>query len=278
MSLAAANKTRSVREGSYRRFYYTIEFGGNYDGNGELLSPGFLGISEIVDVIPAPLVKDDFSQALSLSWDAAAGRLHAYSISGGPGTGLTQAGEAVIADEESRSSTTSGLLATPDRISGVTIPTDGLVYVYYLAQWKEDLAGTARVGIFLNDTQVQTHDLLTGVVGNALEACAAPAPGDYDVLITDGQQGLTSLGVAGGAASFPTTGYVAGGHMVGIHANAGVYDVSIRFRVNDPLATVTVRQRRLAAYVNNESLATGEVSNGTDLSDYITRVEVVGTP
>lgn len=152
-----------------------------------------------------------------------------------------------------------GLLATPDRVSGITLPTDGLIFVAFQAQWGV-MASTVfagdeymEVGAFLGATQITRH---TG-------AAATPSPMTAQLPILNGESkwnalastpsGFATINPARTPGNTPnvtgdvTTGQAIGAEMGGgffaVFAAAGTYDVSIRFRTYN--AEGYVRNRKL---------------------------------
>lgn len=77
-------------------------------------------------------------------------------------TGDVRRGKSIIATEESRTNTSYGLLATPDRVQSVVLPTDGLLRVTFSALWKEASLGAARAAIFVGGSQLKV-DAAEGV-------------------------------------------------------------------------------------------------------------------
>jgi len=158
-----------------------------------------------------------------------------------------RSGKSIIATSESLSSTSYGLMATPDRVQNVVLPTDGLILVAYHALWRQSTQGSALAALFLGSNQV---------VGST----ASISPGDVSVdhTLASCGVGLTSSTQTGGVAStVVTTGQVVGSTQVGtpnnymggaclVFAAAGTYDVSVRFAVDiGSGGIVTARSRKL---------------------------------
>lgn len=180
-------------------------------------------------------------------------------------------GKSIIATSEARTNTAYGLMTTPDRVSGITLPTDGLIAVAYKATWQESVSAAGFAAIFLGANQLQA---LTSAGGNGLQ-CARTAAGapNIDRILTSSAVGLVTAGqAAGNAAADVTTGQVAGligdtvgvtygigsfgvrsgddglgaGGVVYIEAAAGTYDVSVQFKSTS--GSVTVKNRRLRVW------------------------------
>lgn len=173
-------------------------------------------------------------------------------------------GKSVIPTEESRSNTAYGLLTTPDRVSGVVMPTDGLILVAYQALWKESVSGTARAAVFLGSNQVKVR---RGAAVNNTEAfTSSAATANVYRALASAPHGLTSDTSNTGAAAEVTTGMLVGfygqdgadasgqggavsaqgyanGPFMALWAAAGTYDVSVQFKASS--GSVTVKDRRL---------------------------------
>jgi hypothetical protein len=88
---------------------------------------------------------------------------------------LGSAGKSIIATSEARTNTAYGLLTTPDRVTGVVLPTSGLIAVAYQATWQESVATAGRAAVFLASTQLKRNVAGSGpVVQEAFGASAAP--------------------------------------------------------------------------------------------------------
>src|SRR4051812_48257416 len=71
------------------------------------------------------------------------------------GTGVVRRGKSIIATEESRSNTSYGTLTTPDQVSNVVVPVNGLLFVAFTALWKESVLKAGRAAIFIGANQLQ---------------------------------------------------------------------------------------------------------------------------
>lgn len=165
----------------------------------------------------------------------------------------TRRGKSIIATEEARTNTAFGMLATPDRVQNIVLPTDGLIFVAYQALWKESVNDTATAAIFLDAVQLRS----------AVIAQAAPVVTDSEArpdtsanvytALSSGPLGLVgSAGATGtGTGSHVTTGQAVGysnsvgfqGGVCAIFAAADTYDVSVQFKSTS--GTVTVKERKL---------------------------------
>ncbi|WP_028058384.1 hypothetical protein [Candidatus Solirubrobacter pratensis] len=173
--------------------------------------------------------------------------------------GITQGttvrrGKSMISAEESV--TTGGigfqLMPTPDRVTSVSLPTDGLISVAFQAMWKAVTPANAMAALFLNSTQVQV--VLDTATNPASAAANMPTGANlYRALATSGfglHSSANSSGAYTGDATTgqiigvsPANGTLAGSGVCHIFAAAGTYDVSVRYATGpDP---VTAKNRKL---------------------------------
>lgn len=158
-------------------------------------------------------------------------------------------GKSIIATEESRTNTAYGTLTTPDQVSGVVMPTDGLIFVTYRALWKNSVASAASAAIFLGANRVAAAESAGAPTYGNTGATGGASVGVYSGLVTAGA-GLVG-GASGTGDANVTTGQFVGvpvgtavdGGATVIFAAAGTYDVSVRFLATS--GTVTVKDRRL---------------------------------
>lgn len=157
-------------------------------------------------------------------------------------------GKSIIPGTETTTATSYavGNLATPDRVSGIVLPTDGLIVVAYQAIWQNTVASNARAAIFIGANQVKKGD---GAGAAAVQEVNGPAETNDDgILFTASGAGLSSGGGAG-AATEVTTGQLVGGTgtfggPAYTFAAAGTYDVSVQFK-NNAAGTTSVKARHL---------------------------------
>lgn len=166
------------------------------------------------------------------------------------GPRVVSGGAVNIATSEATTSTSYTTLTTPDAVTAV-LPTNGLIAVWYQAIWKNDSANNGRVAVFLNANQCK---IALGTGAPVVQEGTGPTEVNDDAaLATNGINFTTSGGV--GAATEVTTGQIvgtsgnAGSGAIYIFADAGTYDVSIKFK-NNAAGTLTVKNRHLwvAAY------------------------------
>ena len=182
------------------------------------------------------------------------------------------AGATNIATSESRTNTAYGTLATPDQVTGLVVPANGLILVLYQATWRESVNGAANAALFINSNQLQTAQAGLGAP-YATSASIGTGAGGEDVVLSSVSYGLgsfnnaavfnstytgdvtTGQSVGGGAFGFtastgggsPTTQLVLGGPCYIFGLAAGTYTVSVRFKASS--GSVTAKNRRLWAAV-----------------------------
>lgn len=187
------------------------------------------------------------------------------------GTGVR--GAVNIAASQSTSSTSYVTLATPDQVSGIVMPTNGLIAVWYQATWQESVAGAARAAIFIGSNQLAIPELgATGPVSQAAATGASSNVNQNNPLVSS-PGGLVS-GQASGYTGDLSTGQVVGAFGTGtggdalavetnggvslmtvasavtfaagpcyISAAAGTYAVGVRFKASS--GSVTASNRKL---------------------------------
>ena len=157
----------------------------------------------------------------------------------------TRRGRSIIATEEARTDTAYGLMATPDRVSGIVMPASGLIFVGYQALWKESAgSNAARAAVFLGSNQLRSRDG-TGAVA-VQETSHGSSSANVYLPLGSHPGGLASGGGNISVASDVTTGQIVGeGNrgLIAIHAAAGTYDVSVQFKASS--GSVTAKERKL---------------------------------
>jgi hypothetical protein len=171
----------------------------------------------------------------------------------------TRRGAVAISTAETTASGVYTTLTTPDQVTGVALPNNGLLFIAYQATWQESIAGSARAAIFLgsNQLKIANDDVAapavqeTGLNAGGATAVAKPLrtcdsglisrPGTsvpYTGDVTTGQ-------VIGGLA--PTDGVptALGGYsgVCAVFAAAGSYNVSVQYKAST--GSVTVSNRKL---------------------------------
>lgn len=154
-----------------------------------------------------------------------------------------RSGTTVVTAAQATSSTSFTTLTTADQVQNVVLPTNGLLYVTYAAQWLGD--GNSQAALFIGATQANGYTAASGVV--TTQAVAHPGGGSpkYQSLHTDaGVAGLATTGFSGDAGTRATTGFVLNAQPALLTAVAGTYTISVRFR-NTGGSSMTVRDRLL---------------------------------
>lgn len=176
-------------------------------------------------------------------------------------TGVVRRGKSIIATVETVTAEAYTLAPTPDRVSGIELPTDGLLLIGYKALWKANSATNASAAsIFLGGNQIRrVVDLQAAPI-----PCEAASPGTlYTDLFTSGgglfsspnnsnpptdRSEVTTGQVLGGpvavSAGASTAMVPLGGLMV-VYAAAGTYDVSVQFKKDPTQTGITVKSRKL---------------------------------
>jgi len=211
------------------------------------------------------------SIVLSSVWVPAAatsitsGDLNDLRVFARTGTG-GQTGHTNIATSQSTSSTSYTTLATPDQVSGIVMPTNGLIAVWYQAAWTESVSNTGRAALFLGGNQ-QKIAMFGGPVTVAASTGGALTVGDFAPLVSCGS-GLVTLGGGSSYSGDVTTGQAVGelvqvgsggftqelagtntpvismgGGPCYIFAAAGTYTVSVQFKASS--GNVTAQNRKL---------------------------------
>lgn len=165
----------------------------------------------------------------------------------------TGRGKAIIATSEARTNTAYGTLTTPDQVTGIVLPTDGLIAIAYQALWQESVNGAASAAIFVGANQLKIQEFSAPAVqaANVVADAALWAP------LSSMPSGLGGAGGTIGApgwSSDVTTGQLVGsttatpgnlpsGGPCFIFAAAGTYTISVQFKSTS--GSVTVKERKL---------------------------------
>lgn len=182
-------------------------------------------------------------------------------------------GKSIIATTESRTNTAYGTLATPDQVTGIVLPTDGLIFVMYQATWQASVSSAARAAIFIGSNQLKVQQINSGPVVQAAVGPGttgldtqlasfpfglAAGPGSTASDVTTGQVCGVAPFVSGsafgaqyeiGSTQFDTasgTAYASGAPVGGpctVFAAAGTYTISVQFKSTS--GSVTAKNRKL---------------------------------
>jgi hypothetical protein len=168
-------------------------------------------------------------------------------------SGQTVKGATIIATSQNTGSASYTTLTTPDQVTGIVLPSPGLLTVAYQATWQESVSGAGRAAIFIGANQLRTAQANSSAVQ---EATIGGTAGLAVPLFTTGF-GMSSPGTNAGYSGDVTTGQIigsttgAGGGPVTVFAAAGTYTISVQFKASS--GSVTVSNRRL--YVLSLSFA-----------------------
>lgn len=157
--------------------------------------------------------------------------------------GIIAAKKSIIATEESRSSTSYGYLTTEDKVTGIVLPTDGLIVVAYQALWKA-LSNDGKAALFLDSDQLKQQAASAPVVQEALMGGSnndtyRPLSSSSDGLVAGTDNTASGSDVATGQL----VRSLAGGVMH-IFAAAGTYDIGVQFKTTGG-TSVTAKERKL---------------------------------
>lgn len=165
---------------------------------------------------------------------------------------VRSAGKSNIATEESRSNSSYGYLTTEDKVSGIVLPTDGLIVVAFQAMWKQSVSAAGAAALFIGANEAKI-----AVDTEAAPGTTAASPGTstntYKALVSSPDAILSGGGDATAYTGDVTTGQVLGvangssglnkGGLVHIFAAAGTYEVGVKFKASS--GSVTVKERKL---------------------------------
>lgn len=168
-------------------------------------------------------------------------------------TGSIRRGKSIIATEESRTNTAYGLLTTPDRVQNIVLPTDGLIFVLFQANWKSSSASAGQAAIFIGSNQLQYADGASTTplsqsanTDSTADSYRQLGTVSYGMKTTAGSQAYTgdvTTGMVAGGGFNPSSAPTRGGGPVAIQAAAGTYDISLQFKATT--GSVTVKERKL---------------------------------
>lgn len=132
-----------------------------------------------------------------------------------------------VSTEQSRESTSFGTLSTADEITGVVVPTGGLLTVTYTAQVKSSVSGAGRIAVYVGS--------------NAMGSESTTFETSFARVYTE-PGGLNK----GAGTATVTTGRALGSLQIGELA-AGTYAVSVQYKATS--GSVTAKERVLRVKV-----------------------------
>jgi len=181
-----------------------------------------------------------------------------YLMSLGGGSGVS-----VVTAVETRSSSTLGVLGTPDRVSAISHPTGGIMRIGFSAMYKltPGIAASTHRGaaaIFIGGTQLGERRQQQNVgVQQAVLADQTTVTHGFWTPIGTAPYGLVAdmtSSSAGDTASVATgeviggyrteAGLLSGGGHMDVWAPAGIYDIEVRYSSTDANA-IQFKDRRL---------------------------------
>lgn len=159
---------------------------------------------------------------------------------------------AIIATEQSRTNAAYGLLATPDKVEGLVVPTKALLCIAYSASVKQSLTGSnGRLAFFIGANQLKRDNGSGAPV--VVETEAQKENSFRHVSSTGYGLNIGTFGTAypgdvetGQVVSFSNAGETDGGVCV-VFVKAGTYDISVQFKAE--FGSITAKERRLYAWV-----------------------------
>jgi len=197
-------------------------------------------------------------------------------MAGGPSAGMPIGGGSTnISTSQSTSSTSYTTLSTADQVTGLVVPTNGLIAVWYQATWSESVAGAARAAIFIGSNQLKTPAVQFNASVTQAAATDASSNAGANIPLASCPAGLISSNASSGTYSGDvTTGQAQGAFnsyftmelngSVGTpdafgsampfggpcyidNLPAGTYTISVEFKASS--GSVTAANRRLRAQV-----------------------------
>lgn len=153
-----------------------------------------------------------------------------------------QSKKSIIASEQSTASGSYTLLGTPDRVQGIVLPTDGLLFIAYKALVNKGAGEGGNAAIFIGGNQLK---VATTESAPKVQAVSFPNGfGGWDYIVTTPVGLQNKAFVAGDDV---TTGQVLGagtdGGILPVYMAAGTYDVEVRYRTSGTSAIA--KQRKL---------------------------------
>lgn len=174
----------------------------------------------------------------------AAAQALALNVSGGN----TARGKSIIATTESRTNVAYGTLPTPDQVSSIVLPANGLIHIGFMAAWQETVSAAARAAIFIGANQLKSSN--SGATAPTVVETSLSGAVNVDSSLASFTGGLISYAPAGAYTGDVTTGQLVGqtsgfgqSGLCTVFAAAGTYSISVQFKASS--GTVTVKQRKL---------------------------------
>lgn len=158
---------------------------------------------------------------------------------------VTRRGASIIDTTEGYTSSASyGVMATPDRVSNIVLPSPGVMYILFRAEVSAT-NGASGVKIYLGSNALKTRT-------NAADASIDPWDGsssNFKTIFTDPSDS-TGFADSSTVNTPATTGQIIGGAPLCVFAAAGTYTVEVRYINNSGGAPgVQARYRKLYVWV-----------------------------
>lgn len=215
-----------------------------WDARFGALTAGHIFVANASGVITGVAMSGDgtISQAGALTvTDLAAVKSQAGITAGG----IVRAGKSIIATQQTTTSASYTTLTTPDQVSNVVLPTDGLIVVAFQAYAKTSVGQSGRAAIFLGANQLKGPDTVPAVT----ETFGFSSGADNWATVFSSSRGLgvddlgsvTSPAVVTTGMILPTP--LSEGGLCPIWAAAGTYTISVQWKTSS--GTLTAKERRL---------------------------------
>lgn len=202
-------------------------------------------------------VQDQYVRSAGLSRDdletAITEGLGLTTTASGHGGAAVRRGKSIIAGEGQRTNVAYGALDAgvapgPDQVSGIVLPSDGLIAVVYQAFWRPAVVSTTiKAAVFLGANQLKISS--SGEPVLAEEASSGGSTLGWGAVGTGALGMAGQAGATGNTVSHASTGAVASGHenqnkpgVLYIAAAAGTYTVSVQFKATADAVIVKARK------------------------------------
>lgn len=161
----------------------------------------------------------------------------------------TRRGVNIVTTEETRNNTAYGLMTTPDRVSNIVLPSNGIIAVAFQGMFKSSVGSAGRAAIFIGANQLKAA--VTSSAAPLEQECSTISSADVYKTFSSSTVGLNSAS-GGTAYTGPdvTTGQVitrdSSGLLGGpcfLFAAAGTYDITVQFKATS--GTITAKERKL---------------------------------
>jgi hypothetical protein len=160
-------------------------------------------------------------------------------------------GKIVTATSQALPVDTLGSMPTPDKITGLVLPTDGMIVVSYYARWTALLSASGNhVGVAI-DINGQTQGAANGTMA-VLEALSSVGGSPAGQNIAGEVQGLSITNGAAGSTlsgSVPSAGLRLGS-LLAFDLPAGTYNVEAKWRrLSAATSSGSAQDRHLRAFI-----------------------------